>query len=65
MGIMQQIEKFAMGGLLAAFAVIALYVAARGEGAAYIGGIAFFVICIGLIFYQIAGVRFGEEEKKH
>ena len=60
---MQQIEKFAMGGLLALFAVIALYVASRGEGVAYIGGLAFFAICIGLIFYQIAGVRYGENSK--
>lgn len=62
---MQQIEKFAMGGMLAIFALVALFVAARGEDAAYVGGLAFFAICIGLIFYQIAGVRFGEEESKH
>lgn len=62
---MQQIEKFFMGGLLAIFAVVSLYVAAHGEGAAYLGGLAFFVICIGLIFYQIAGIRFGENSNHH
>jgi len=61
---MQQIEKFFMGGMLAVFAVIALYVAAHGEGAAYWGGLAVFAILIGLIFYQIAGIRFGEEDKQ-
>ena len=62
---MQQIEKFAMGGIMAAFAVISLYVAAHGEGAAYWGGLALFAIMIGLIFYQIAGIRFGAGDKHH
>jgi hypothetical protein len=65
MEIMQQVEKFALGGMLAVFAVVSLFVAAHGEGAAYWGGLAFFAICIGLIFYQIAGIRFGAESKHH
>jgi hypothetical protein len=53
---MGAIEKFAMGGVLAVFALVSLFVAARhSEGASYWGGLAFFVICIGLIFYQITG----------
>ena len=59
-GAMNTIEKFATGGVLALFAIIALFVAARhGEGASYWGGLAFFAICIGLIFYQIAGAKHG------
>jgi hypothetical protein len=55
---MGAIEKFLMGGVLGLFAVIAMFVAARhGEGASYWGGLGFFAICIGLIFYQISGVR--------
>jgi hypothetical protein len=55
---MGAIEKFAFGGILALFAVISLFIAARhDEGASYWGGIAFFMICIGLIFYQISGSR--------
>ena len=50
-----------MGGVLAVFAVVSLFVAARhSEGASYWGGLAFFVICIGLIFYQITGAKDGD-----
>jgi hypothetical protein len=60
---MGSIEKFGMGGVLAVFAVVSLFVAARhSEGASYWGGLAFFVICIGLIFYQITGVRHGASD---
>ncbi len=55
---MGAIEKFVIGGVLGLFAIISLFVAARhGEGASYWGGIGFFAICIGLIFYQISGAR--------
>jgi FtsH-binding integral membrane protein len=55
---MGAIEKFVMGGVLGLFAIISLFVAARhGEGASYWGGLAFFAICIGLIFYQITGAK--------
>jgi FtsH-binding integral membrane protein len=60
---MGAIEKFAMGGVLGLFALVSLFVAARhSEGASYWGGIAFFLICIGLIFYQISGVRHGASD---
>jgi hypothetical protein len=59
---MQSIEKFALGGVLALFALISLFVAARhGEGASYWGGMAFFAICVGLIFYQITRVKHGSD----
>jgi hypothetical protein len=55
---MGAIEKFGMGGLIALFGIIALFAASRhGEGAGYWGGLGFFVFCIGLIFYLIAGVK--------
>jgi len=55
---MGAIEKFVIGGVLGLFAIISLFVAARhGEGASYWGGLAFFAICIGLIFYQITGAK--------
>ena len=55
---MGAIEKFLIGGVLGVFAIISLFVAARhGEGASYWGGLAFFGICVGLIFYQISSVR--------
>ena len=55
---MQSIEKFVLGGVLALFALISLFVAARhGEGASYWGGLGFFAICVGLIFYQITRVK--------
>ena len=57
---MQAIEKFVLGGVLGIFAVISLFVAARhGEGASYWGGLTFFAVCIGLIFYQITLVKHG------
>jgi len=63
---MAQIEKAALIGLLALFAVIALYVAARGEhGASYWGGLGFFVVCVGLIFYQISRARFNGQGSGH
>jgi FtsH-binding integral membrane protein len=55
---MGAIEKFLIGGVLGLFAIVSLFVASRhGEGASYWGGIVFFVICIGLIFYQITGAK--------
>jgi hypothetical protein len=55
---MGAIERFLIGGVLGVFAIISLFVAARhGEGASYWGGLAFFAICIGLIFYQITGAK--------
>jgi hypothetical protein len=52
------IEKFALGGVLGLFALISLFVAARaGQGAGYWGGVAFFCICVGLIFYQLTRVK--------
>jgi FtsH-binding integral membrane protein len=55
---MGAIEKFVIGGVLGLFAIVSLFVAARhGEGASYWGGLAFFAICIGLIFYQITAAK--------
>jgi hypothetical protein len=63
---MQSIEKFVLGGVLGLFALISLFVAARhGEGASYWGGLAFFAICIGLIFYQITRVKHGNGDAAH
>jgi hypothetical protein len=63
LGTMGAIEKFLTGGVLGIFAVIALFVASRhGEGASYWGGLAFFAICIGLIFYQITGTKHGSSD---
>jgi hypothetical protein len=63
---MQTIEKFVLGGVLGLFALISLFVAARhGEGASYWGGLAFFAICIGLIFYQITRVKHGNGDAAH
>jgi FtsH-binding integral membrane protein len=63
---MGAIEKFVTGGVLGIFAVIALFVASRhGEGASYWGGLGFFAICIGLIFYQITGVKHGSGDSAH
>jgi hypothetical protein len=61
MNTMGAIERFLIGGVLGVFAIISLFVAARhGEGASYWGGLAFFAICIGLIFYQITGAKRGD-----
>ena len=66
MNTMGAIEKFVMGGVLGLFAIISLFVAARhGEGASYWGGIAFFCICIGLIFYQITGSKPASGDSSH
>jgi len=55
---MGPIERFLYGGLIAVFAIVSLFVAARhGEGGSYWGGLAFFAICIGLIFYQITASK--------
>jgi len=63
---MQKIEKFVLGGVLGLFALISLFVAARhGEGASYWGGLGFFAICIGLIFYQITRVKHGNGDAAH
>jgi|SRR5581483_5907 len=63
---MGAIEKFVIGGVLGVFAIISLFVAARhGEGASYWGGLAFFGICIGLIFYQITGARHSSGDNAH
>jgi hypothetical protein len=61
-GPMGTIEKFFTGGLLGLFAVICLFVAARhGEGASYWGGLALFVILVGMIFYLITRADFGSK----
>ncbi|HVT51990.1 MAG TPA: hypothetical protein VHE77_10500 [Dongiaceae bacterium] len=63
---MGAIEKFVTGGVLGIFAIISLFVASRhSEGASYWGGLAFFAICIGLIFYQITGVKHGRSDSAH
>ena len=63
---MQMIEKFLLGGVLGLFALISLFVAARhGEGASYWGGLGFFAICIGLIFYQLTRVRYDNNDAAH
>jgi len=61
-GPMGAIEKFATGGLIGVFAVIALFSAARhGEGAGYWGGLAVFALLIGMIFYLITRAKFGSD----
>jgi hypothetical protein len=63
---MKGIEKFVLGGVLGLFAIISLFVAARhSEGASYWGGLVFFAICIGLIFYQIATAGSGNSKSAH
>lgn len=63
---MGPIEKFMYGGVFGVFALLSLFVASRHhEGASYWGGIAFFVICIGLIFYMISGVRHASSNETH
>jgi len=54
-----KIQEFLIGGVLAVFAVIALFAAARAEGAGQWGGVAVFAILIGLIFYRISTVKHG------
>jgi hypothetical protein len=63
---MKGIEKFVLGGVLGLFAIISLFVAARhGEGASYWGGLVFFAVCIGLIFYQISNATSGNDKSAH
>ncbi|HEY4162658.1 MAG TPA: hypothetical protein VGM59_06295 [Dongiaceae bacterium] len=63
---MKGIEKFILGGVLGLFAIISLFVAARhSEGASYWGGLVFFVVCIGLIFYQITTAKPGDDKSAH
>jgi hypothetical protein len=52
-----KIQEFAIGGLLALFAVISLFVAARTEGVGQYGALVVFAALIGLIFYQITRVK--------
>jgi uncharacterized membrane protein len=52
-----KIQEFLIGGLLALFAVISLFVAARAEGVGEYGALAVFAILIGLIFYRISLVK--------
>lgn len=66
MNAMNTIEKFVIGGVLGLFAIVSLFVASRhGEGASYWGGLAFFAICIGLIFYQLTLAKYGTDESSH
>ncbi len=52
-----KIQEFLIGGLLALFALIALFVAARAEGVGEYGALAVFAFLIGLIFYRISLVK--------
>jgi hypothetical protein len=54
------IQEFLIGGVLAVFAVISLFVAARSEGVGEYGALAFFALLVGLIFYQITRVKHGD-----
>jgi crotonobetainyl-CoA:carnitine CoA-transferase CaiB-like acyl-CoA transferase len=54
-----KIQEFFMGGVLALFAIVALFSAARSEGAGQYGGVAVFAILIGLIFYRISTAKHG------
>jgi hypothetical protein len=50
-----EIERCVFMGLVALFAVAALYVAARaGHGAPYWGGLGFSTFCVGILFYAIS-----------
>jgi hypothetical protein len=53
------IQDFAIGGVLAVFAVIALFAAARSDGVGEYGSVAVAALFIGLIFYQITRVKHG------
>jgi hypothetical protein len=53
----EKVQEFLIGGLLAVFAVICLFVAARAEGVGQYGALAIFAILIGLIFYRISLVK--------
>ena len=56
---MKQVIKFAVGGALALFAIVALDVAAKyGGGSHYQGGIVLFLFLVALIFYMIGSARF-------
>jgi hypothetical protein len=52
-----KIQEFLIGGVLAVFAVISLFAAARSEGVGEYGALAVFAILIGLIFYRISLVK--------
>jgi hypothetical protein len=54
-----KIQEFAIGGVLALFAVIALFAAARSSGIMEYGCVAVAAIFVGLIFYRIAAVKHG------
>ncbi len=52
-----KIQEFLIGGLLAAFALVALFAGARSEGAGEYGAVAVAAIFIGLIFWRISLVK--------
>jgi crotonobetainyl-CoA:carnitine CoA-transferase CaiB-like acyl-CoA transferase len=57
----EKIQEFLIGGVLAVFAVISLFVAARAEGVGQYGALALFAILIGLIFYRISLAKHGND----
>jgi hypothetical protein len=52
-----KLQEFLIGGVLAVFAVIALFAAARSEGVGEYGSIAVAAVFVGLIFYRISTVK--------
>ena len=62
---MKSAQEFIIGGVLGVFAVIALFAAAHAEGPGQYGGVAVFVVLVGLIFYRISGAKFGAGGASH
>jgi 4-hydroxybenzoate polyprenyltransferase len=61
-----KIQEFLMGGLLALFALIALFAAARSEGGVgQYGACAVAAIFVGLIFYRISLVKHDNNDAAH
>jgi hypothetical protein len=54
-----KLQEFAIGGVLALFAIVALFAAARSSGAMEYGCLAVAAIFVGLIFYRISAVKHG------
>ncbi len=58
-------QEFVIGGVLAVFAVISLFSAARAEGVGQYGALAVFAILIGLIFWRITLVKHDNSDAAH
>jgi hypothetical protein len=52
-----KIQEFGIGGVLALFALVALFAGARSTGVMQYGCVAVAAIFVGLIFYRISAVK--------